>query len=278
MFKYMKTHPKHQTTVHVGDAVFGAAEVSVIAGPCAVESLEQLRETAVALKKLGIGCLRAGAYKPRTSPYSFQGLREEGLALLAQIRRESDLAVVTEVMSADHIALMADSVDCFQVGSRNMQNFELLKALGKQDKPVLLKRGLAATVEEFLLAAEYILAEGNPHVILCERGIRAFDPATRNVLDLASVALLKEQTHLPVIVDPSHATGKRSLVMPAARAAIAVGADGLIVEVHPRPEESVSDAEQALSFSDLEALLPSLEAVSRAIGRSLSRNRLQVPV
>lgn len=270
-FLYSSKAPDHVTLVRVGQAVFGGTAVPVIAGPCAVESLGQLRQVAEALQSARISCLRAGAFKPRTSPYAFQGMQEEGLQLLGQIKAETGLAIVSEVMSVEQIE-MADSVlDCYQVGARNMQNFELLKVLGRQSKPVLLKRGLSATLEEFLLAAEYLLSEGNPNVILCERGIRSFDPATRNVLDLASVALLKERTHLPVIVDPSHATGRRSLILPTSRAAVAVGADGLIIEAHPEPEQSVSDASQAITLPELAPLMSQVEAVSLAIGRTAPR-------
>jgi 3-deoxy-7-phosphoheptulonate synthase len=271
IFRYSKTNSNHQTTVTVGSAVFGGSRVVMIAGPCAAESYEQLFEVAQVLKELGIPCLRAGVFKPRTSPYSFQGMGEEGLVMLDLIRRKTGLVVITEVMSIEQMAMAAPYVDCFQVGSRNMHNFELLKALGCQLVPVLLKRGLAATVDEFLLAAEYILMEGNSQVILCERGIRSFDSATRNVLDLASVALLKELTHLPVIVDPSHATGRRSLIEPAARAAVAVGADGIMVEAHPDPMHSVSDADQAVSLEELAGMMPRLEAVAGAVGRTFEQ-------
>jgi 3-deoxy-7-phosphoheptulonate synthase len=266
-YLYTPKYPGQAIQVQVGDVIFGAADVPVIAGPCSAESIEQLRQVADMLLKLGIGCLRAGAFKPRTSPYAFQGLQGEGLELLSQIKAETGLAIVSEVMSIEQIGLSAPVLDCYQVGARNMQNFELLKMLGRQSKPVLLKRGLSATLEEFLLAAEYILSEGNPNVILCERGIRSFDPATRNVLDLASVALLKERTHLPVIVDPSHATGRRSIVLPVSRAAIAVGADGIIVEAHPEPEHSVSDADQAISLAELAELTRQVDAIRLAIGR-----------
>ncbi|MBX7221226.1 MAG: bifunctional 3-deoxy-7-phosphoheptulonate synthase/chorismate mutase [Blastocatellia bacterium] len=265
----LKTEHLAASTVHVGATAVGGPELALMAGPCAVESFEQMRRTADALISLGIRCIRGGVYKPRTSPYSFQGLGEAGLEIFRAIKRETGLAVVSEVMSVTHLEQAADTFDCFQVGSRNMQNFELLKELGKMRKPVLLKRGLAATIEEFINAAEYVLSEGNPHVILCERGIRSFDPLTRNVLDLASVALLKQMTHLPVIVDPSHATGKRSLVLPCSRAAVAVGADGLIVEVHPEPEKSVSDAAQALSFDDLAQLVAEVEPIAAAVGKPL---------
>lgn len=254
--KHHKQHAQHHSTVQVGNLKVGYPQRPVImAGPCAVESYEQLRTVGEVLNQLGISCLRGGAFKPRTSPYSFQGLGMEGIKLLDRIRQEMSLNIVTEVMTIDTVEAMAPYIDCFQVGARNMQNFDLLKALGAQKKPVLLKRGLSATLSEFLNAAEYILAGGNPHVILCERGIRSFDTTTRNVLDLAGVAYLKQQTHLPVIVDPSHATGRRDLIIPTARAAIAVGADGLIVETHPEPDKSVSDAAQALSLDDLEKLV-----------------------
>ncbi len=265
--KHAKQRPDHKTEISIGQMRIGGAEPVVIAGPCAVESYEQLREVALTLKMLGVRGLRAGAFKPRTSPYSFQGMGEEGIRLLATIGQEVGLAVISEVMSVEQIPLMLDYVDCLQVGSRNMQNFDLLKALGKVNKPILLKRGLAATLDEFMNAAEYILAGGNEQVILCERGIRSFDPATRNVLDLASVALLKEKTHLPVIVDPSHATGQRSLIIPASRAGIAIGADGLLVEAHPRPEQSVSDADQALSLDELAELVRQVRLISDAMAK-----------
>ena len=267
---YAKLSPEEPTRpVAVGSAVFGGPSVPLIAGPCSVESYEQLRAVAEMLRAQGIACLRAGAFKPRTSPYSFQGMGEEGLALLGQIGREMGLAIFTEVMTAEQITLADAHVDCYQVGSRNMQNFELLKALGAQRKPVLLKRGYAATLQEFLDAAEYILSGGNPNVILCERGIRGFDPETRNVLDLGGVARLKELTHLPVIVDPSHGTGRRSLVLPTSRAAVAVGADGVILEVHPVPEQSISDAEQAFPLDELPELVRALNAVGEAVARPL---------
>jgi len=257
--KHLKEHNAHATTVAIGNVIIGHPnQPVVIAGPCAVESYEQHKAVGETLVDAGIPLIRGGAFKPRTSPYAFQGLGEEGLKHLARMRDELGLGVVTEVMAIEQIALMLPYVDCFQVGARNMQNFDLLKALGKQPKAVLLKRGLAATLDEFLNAAEYILAGGNTQVILCERGIRSFDSATRNVLDLAGVAYLKQRTHLPVIVDPSHATGVRDLIVPTSRAAIAVGADGLIVEAHPKPEQSVSDAAQALP---LEALAPLMHQI-----------------
>ncbi len=258
------------TQVRVGHALFGGPDVIAVAGPCSVESLEQMRIVGQRLKDLGIPCIRGGAFKPRTSPYAFQGLGLEGLEILAEIRRAFDLAVITEIVGLEQVEPAYDYLDCYQVGARNMQNFPLLKALGGQDKPVLLKRGLAATLEEFLGAAEYLLAAGNPNVILCERGIRSFDPQTRNVLDLVAVARLKELTHLPLIVDPSHATGRRSLVLPSAAAAVAIGADGVIVEAHPQPEASVSDADQAISLDDLTAMIRQLDAVAIATGRRLA--------
>jgi len=261
--------PLQRTTVTIAGVPVGELPVVLIAGPCAAESETQLRTVAERLTRLDIRLLRAGIYKPRTSPYSFQGLQDEGLKLLHDIKCAYGLGIVSEVMSVAHLERAYEVFDCFQVGSRNMQNFELLKALGQVHKPVLLKRGLAATIEELLGAAEYILAGGNRQVILCERGIRSFDPATRNVLDLGAVALLKRLTHLPVIVDPSHATGRRELVIPAARAAVAVGADGLIVECHPVPQQSVSDAAQALSLDELEQLVCETARVAQAVGRQL---------
>lgn len=270
--RYAKTKDSQPTRkIQVGPAVFGDTEIPLVAGPCSVESYEQLHQVATTLKKLEIQCIRGGAFKPRTSPYAFQGLGVEGLKLLARIRDEFEMAVISEVMSIEQIALAEPYVDCYQIGSRNMQNFELLKALGRQPKPVLLKRGLSATIQEFLYAAEYIMAGGNENVILCERGIRSFDSATRNVLDLAAVALLKEKTSLPVMVDPSHATGKRSLIAPCAKAAVAVGSDAVMIEAHPEPDKSVSDAAQALSLEDLSDLVPELKAVATAIDRRIGR-------
>jgi len=261
---------KQVTTVPLGDrASFGGQDIVVIGGPCAVESLAQMEAVAEGLQDAPVQGLRGGVYKPRTSPYSFQGLGEEGLEIFAQIRRRYGLPVVTEVMAISQIDAIAPHADMLQVGSRNMQNFDLLKALGEVDKPVLLKRGLAATIEEFIGAAEYILSHGNPNVVLCERGIRSFDSYTRNVLDLGAVVALKQITHLPVIVDPSHAAGKRELIAPLAKGAIACGADGLIIECHPQPEESVSDARQALSLPDMVALVQSLRPVAAAVGRNI---------
>lgn len=266
----MKADSTQQTQVHLSDRVtIGGKELVLIGGPCAVESQEQMATVARSLATTSVQALRGGVYKPRTSPYSFQGMGEAGLQVLAATREQFGLPVVTEVMAIAQIETVATYADMLQVGSRNMQNFELLKALGQVDKPILLKRGLAATVEEFVMAAEYILAHGNPQVVLCERGIRSFDSFTRNVLDLGAVVALKQLTHLPVIVDPSHAAGKRELVPALARAAIAAGADGLIIECHPEPEQSISDARQALSLDEMRSLAASLGPIAAAVGRVL---------
>lgn len=263
-----KFHSEDQTVVNIsGQTTVGGADFLIIGGPCTVESMEQMTAVANKLITAPVQMLRGGVYKPRTSPYSFQGLGIEGLKILASVRQRYNIPVVTEVMSIPQIESVVTSADMLQIGSRNMQNFELLKAVGKTSKPVMLKRGLAATIEEFLMAAEYILSHGNPNVVLCERGIRSFDSYTRNVLDLSAVAALKQLTHLPVIVDPSHAVGKRELVPSLAKAAVACGADGLMVECHPIPEESVSDARQALSLEDMLELVQSLRPIASAVGR-----------
>ncbi|HEY9300813.1 MAG TPA: 3-deoxy-7-phosphoheptulonate synthase [Phormidium sp.] len=264
-----QTESNQQTIVKLSDDVrIGGKDLVIIGGPCAVESLAQMEQVASHLVN-SVQALRGGVYKPRTSPYSFQGLGEEGLKIFTQIRERYNLPVVTEVMSISQIETVAAYADMLQIGSRNMQNFDLLKALGQAGKPILLKRGLAATIEEFINAAEYILSHGNPDVILCERGIRSFDNYTRNVLDLGAVAALKQLTHLPVIVDPSHAVGKRELVAPLAKAAIACGADGLIIECHPEPEKSVSDARQALSLDDMVQLVKTIKPVAESVGKRL---------
>ena len=261
-----------RTVVEVGTgtnaARIGGKEIVIVAGPCAVESWEQLEEVAIAAKSCGAHVLRGGAFKPRTSPYSFQGLGEEGLKLLARAREKTGLPVVTEVMTPEAVPLVEEYADCLQVGARNMQNFNLLQACGKAGKPILLKRGLSATLEELLMAAEYVLSSGNPDVILCERGVRTFERATRNTLDLSAVAVLKEWSHLPVIVDPSHGTGHASLVPPMSRAAIACGADGLLIEVHPHPERALSDGPQSLTPAALAETLASVAAVAKAVGRA----------
>ena len=252
-------HPEN-TIVDVQGVRIGEGERPVVvAGPCAVESEQQILLTACFVKEQGADLLRGGAFKPRTGPHTFQGLREEGLKLLAKAREATGLPIVTEVMSPDNVGLVAEYADLLQVGARNMQNFDLLRELGKIRKPVLLKRGMSATIEEFLAAAEYILAEGNQQVILCERGIRTFETATRNTLDLAMVPLVKELTHLPIMVDPSHATGKRSLVAPMSKAALVAGAHGVLVEVHPEPEKALSDGPQSLTFPGFAKLMAELK-------------------
>jgi 3-deoxy-7-phosphoheptulonate synthase len=260
------------TVVRVGDApgaAFGGEALAVIAGPCSVEGPDMLSRTARAVRAAGARLLRGGAFKPRTSPYAFRGLGEEALVLLARVREETGLPVVTEVMDTRQVELVAEHADMLQVGARNMQNFALLSAVGDVRRPVLLKRGLAATVEELLLAAEYILERGNDQVVLCERGIRTFETATRNTLDVAAVPVLKAETHLPVIVDPSHAGGRAWLVAPLAFAAVAAGADGLIVEVHPNPAEARSDAEQTISPAAFADLMARLAPFAAAAGRVL---------
>jgi 3-deoxy-7-phosphoheptulonate synthase len=236
-----------KTVVRAGDLEIGGPQFIVMAGPCSVETREQLMETADAVKSAGAQVLRGGAYKPRTSPYDFQGLEVEGLKLLAEARQRTGLKIVTEVVTTEDTEIVAEYADILQVGARNMQNFALLKRLGRAGRPVLLKRGMSSTIKELLLSAEYIASHGNDQVILCERGIRTFETATRNTLDLAAVPVLNELSHLPVIVDPSHGTGRRSLIRPLAKAAIAIGADGLIIEVHPRPQEAWSDGPQSLT-------------------------------
>jgi 3-deoxy-7-phosphoheptulonate synthase len=266
----LKSSPGHKTEIALSHSVTaGGQNLLIVGGPCTVEDADQMAQVASRLAAAPVQALRGGVYKPRTSPYSFQGLGEVGLCILDDVRRRFEIPVISEVMAIDQIPSMAAHVDVLQVGSRNMQNFDLLKALGTVDQPILLKRGLAATLEEFVMAAEYVMSHGNANVILCERGIRSFDPYTRNVLDLGAVVALKQLTHLPVIVDPSHAAGKRELVPDLARAAIAAGADGLIIECHPVPEKSVSDARQALSLEDMVDLVDTLRPVATAVGRSI---------
>ena len=261
-------HPQ-DTLVTVGDTVVGGDKIVLIAGPCAVESQEQMSEIGQAVKEAGAQMLRGGAFKPRTSPYSFQGLGEEGLKILARVREETGLPVVTEVMQPDLVPLVTSYADVVQIGARNMQNFALLHAVGQAHRPVLLKRGMMSTMEELLMAAEYILSHGNDRVMLCERGIRTFETYTRNTLDINAVPLLKKLTHLPVIVDPSHGTGKWELVEPVSRAAIAAGADGLIIEVHTHPEKAVSDGRQSLLPARFAHLRESVEAIAAAVGRRM---------
>jgi 3-deoxy-7-phosphoheptulonate synthase len=247
----------------------GGDMLAVIAGPCAVETPEQLHETAAAIKAAGATLLRAGAYKPRTSPYGFSGHGPEGLKILREVGDDLGLPVVTEVMDTADVAKVADAADCLQIGARNMQNFALLRAVGAAGRPVLLKRGLSATIQEWLLAAEYLMAAGNSQVILCERGIRTFEPATRNTLDLNAVPYVKNKTHLPIVVDPSHGTGARDLVPAMSLAATAAGADGLMIEVHRDPAAALSDGAQSLYPAQFETLMGSLRAVAAAVGRSL---------
>ena len=270
-----KSHDAHRSVIALNDQVtVGSDELIIIGGPCSVESLEQMETIADRLGHRSVQALRGGVYKPRTSPYAFQGMGESGLAILDRVRQRYQLPVITEVMAIHQIEAIAAHADVLQVGSRNMQNFDLLKALGEIDRPVVLKRGLAATVQEFVMAAEYIASHGNTHVILCERGIRSFDNYTRNVLDLGAVVALKQLTHLPVIADPSHAAGKRELVASLARAAIAAGADGIMVECHPVPDESISDARQTLSLDAMANLVESLRPIAAAVGRTIPTPRV----
>ena len=250
--------------VHIGNS-----KIVVIAGPCAVENEAQIMEVARALKETGAHMLRGGAFKPRTSPYAFQGLKDQGLVLLARAREAYGLPIITEVMDIESIELISEYADCLQVGARNIQNFPLLKQVGKQHKPVLLKRGMSTTIEEFLMSAEYVLAGGNDQVILCERGIRTFETATRNTLDLSAVPVLKEKSHLPVVVDPSHGTGHARYVEPMAYAAVAAGADGIMIEVHPKPEEALSDGPQSLRPGEFKRVMEGLGRIARAMGREI---------
>lgn len=258
------------TIVDIDGIKAGGSEIIIIAGPCAVESREQLFETARSVRESGANILRGGAFKPRSSPYSFQGMGEEGLKLLGQVRKETGLPIVTEVMDTRQVELVAGYADILQIGSRNMQNFPLLKEAGMSRKPILLKRGMMATIEEFLLAAEYILSQGNDQVILCERGIRTFETSTRNTLDLSAVPMLKMLTHLPVIVDPSHGTGLRWMVPAMAKAAVAAGADGLIMEVHYHPEKALCDGYQSLSLDEFNLLMTDLNKIATAVDRKIS--------
>ncbi|MBI3208530.1 MAG: 3-deoxy-7-phosphoheptulonate synthase [Candidatus Solibacter usitatus] len=247
-----------RTTIRINGTEIGGDHCVVMAGPCSVESEKQIMDTAYAVARAGAKVLRGGAFKPRTSPYDFQGMEEEGLKLLRKAKQATGLAIITEVMSDRDVPLVAEYTDILQIGARNMQNFALLKTLGKCQRPVMLKRGMSSTIKELLMSAEYVVAHGNPQVILCERGIRTFETATRNTCDISAVPVLNELTHLPVVVDPSHATGKRSLVPALSRAAVAIGADGLIVEVHPCPEKAVSDGAQSLRIEEFERMMRDL--------------------
>ncbi len=261
-------HPE-DTIVPIGDLRIGESQVALIAGPCAVEGRDAFLETANSVMESGAHMLRGGAFKPRTSPYSFQGMGEAGLRILAEARRETGLPVVTEVMDPELVPLVTSYADMLQIGARNMQNFALLHAAGRAQRPVLLKRGMMSTIEELLMAAEYILSHGNERVVLCERGIRTFEPYTRNTVDINAIPLLKQLTHLPVVVDPSHGTGKRELVTPVAQASVAGGADGLMVEVHAHPELALSDGPQSLPPEMFSYLVDSVRAVAAAVGRTL---------
>jgi 3-deoxy-7-phosphoheptulonate synthase len=269
-FKLASRETKSQATeVLVNGISIGGKRLVVMAGPCSVESRDQVLEVAEAVKAAGASILRGGAYKPRTSPYAFQGLKEQGLKYLAEAKKRTGLAVVTEVLETESVELVADYADILQIGARNVQNFSLLKRVAESGKPVLLKRGMSTSIQEWLLSAEYILAGGNPRVILCERGIRTFETSTRFTLDLNAVPVIKKLSHLPVIVDPSHGTGHWDLVAPMAKGAVACGADGLIIEVHPRPEEALSDGPQSLKPARFAQLMQELRAVALAVGREL---------
>jgi 3-deoxy-7-phosphoheptulonate synthase len=264
-----ETKPE-STIVDLGMGVkVGNHRITIFAGPCAVESREQIMEVAKTIKESGGHVLRGGAFKPRTSPYAFQGLKNDGLLLLSQARDEYGIPVVTEVMDIASIEVILENADCLQIGARNIQNFQLLKEMGKINKPVLLKRGMSTTIEEFLMSAEYVLAGGNSQVILCERGIRTFETATRNTLDLSAVPVLKEKTHLPVIVDPSHGTGHARYVEAMSYAAIAAGADGLMIEVHPKPEEALSDGPQSLRPEEFKKVMDGIKRIAQAVGRDV---------
>ncbi|MGL4800310.1 MAG: 3-deoxy-7-phosphoheptulonate synthase [Cellulosilyticaceae bacterium] len=264
----VKFHPE-ATTIDLGNCQIGGKKLIVMSGPCAIESEAQLLESAEAIKNGGATILRGGAYKPRTSPYAFQGLEEEGLQYMKNAREKTGLSVVCEVTSISAVHTAVNYVDILQIGARNMQNFELLKAVGKTNLPVLLKRGLAATIDEWLNAAEYIMSEGNQNVILCERGIRTFETATRNTLDISAIPVVKSKSHLPIIVDPSHASGKRAYIASLAKAAIAAGADGLMIEVHPDPEHALSDGPQSLNPQDFKLLMEELKPFAAAAGREI---------
>jgi 3-deoxy-7-phosphoheptulonate synthase len=264
----LEWHPE-RTVVQVGTVRFGAPGFTVAAGPCAIEGEDQVMSTARAVRAAGASVLRGGAYKPRTSPYAFRGLGVAGLEMLARAREETGLPVVTEVLTPADVEVVAAWADMLQVGTRNAQNFALLEAVGEAGKPVLLKRGMSNTVEEWLLSAEYVLSQGNPDVVLCERGIRSFETATRNTLDLSAVPLVRSLSHLPIVVDPSHATGHRHLVAPMALAALACGADGLLIEVHPQPDEALSDGPQSLTFEQFGTLMSELRRVAPAVSRDM---------
>lgn len=267
------------TVVEIAPGVrFGGNEIAIVAGPCSVESEEQIVTSARAVRAAGATALRGGAFKPRSSPYAFQGLGKRGLELLDLARRETGLAIITEAMDESGADLVAEFADCIQIGARNMQNYSLLRHVGKLGKPVLLKRGMAATINDLLLSAEYILAEGNPNVILCERGVRTFDSATRNLFDLTAIPVVQKLSHLPIVADPSHGTGLRDKVTPMARAAVAAGADGVLVEVHPQPDKALSDGAQSLYPEQFAQLVQQLRPIAEAIGRTLAQVPGTAPV
>lgn len=269
-YKLASRETKHENTlVKVGDVTIGGTQVIIMAGPCAVESEGQIEEAAAGLKKAGAHIMRAGGFKPRTSPHSFQGLGRKGVLMLEKAAKEHGLPTVSEIMDVRDVDFMCNHVDMLQIGARNMQNYDLLKEIGRTKKPVLLKRSMSATIKELLLAAEYILANGNQNVVLCERGIRTFEDDTRNTLALATVPIVKELSHLPIIVDPSHGTGKPSLILPMAKAAVAAGADGIMIEVHPHPDQAQSDADQALNFEQFARVMEELSKIANAVNRSL---------
>jgi 3-deoxy-7-phosphoheptulonate synthase len=268
-YLYSRNYKKENTVININGVNIGGKKIIFIAGPCAVDNLDNTTKTAEAIKKSGASFLRGGAFKPRTSPYSFQGLGEEGLQILAKAGKKSDIKIISEVMDTKDIELIERYVDIIQIGARNMQNFHLLKAVGRAAKPVLLKRGLSSNFNEFLMAAEYIMEKGNKNIILCERGIRTFVEYTRNTLDLSIIPALKKETHLPVIVDPSHGTGRKDLIIPMSKAAIAAGADGLIIEVHPDPEKAISDKEQTLNLAQFAQLIKEIKPIAKAVGRDL---------
>ena len=268
--KASREYHKEDTVIEIGDLKIGGNNpICVMAGPCSIESVDQLKDIAESVKKSGASVLRGGAYKPRTSPYSFQGLREDGIDVLTKVKNEVKMPVISEIMSIDKIPEFVENVDIIQVGARNMQNFELLKALGKIDKPILLKRGLANTIEEWLMSAEYILAGGNSKVILCERGIRTFETYTRNTLDLSVIPVVKKLSHLPIIIDPSHATGRWDLVESMSLAAICAGCDGLLIEVHNNPSKALSDGSQALTFKKFNKLMKNAKKVAKVVKRKI---------
>ncbi len=262
-----KEFKPQKSVIRINGVSFGDENVIIMAGPCAIENREQILETAHAVREAGAQVLRGGAFKPRTSPYSFQGLKEKGLELLLEAKQETGLSVITEVTAPEYVSAVGEVADIFQIGTRNMQNYALLEAVGKYNKPVLLKRGMMATLEEFLMAAEYILSSGNSRVVLCERGIRTFEKYTRNTLDLTAIPLLNQLSHLPVCIDPSHGTGMSSLVLPASKAAVAAGVDGLLIEVHPCPEKALSDGAQSLDLKEFRLLIEELKPVAAAVKR-----------